>query len=132
MSHESRPFAEVCEEALLGALPLVTDAIDDPERAVKEKNRLRVTETKIRVVLAAIKSGVPSKPPVDMGAVVEAFGALLACHDEDIGMDEYGDDESVGAESGPDPSDPIVDMKLTFGVLRRARKALAAIKGGVL
>lgn len=48
-----------------------------------------------------------------------ALGELLATHDEDIGMDEYADDESVGMWGDGK------EMALTFGVLRRARAALA-------
>lgn len=55
---ESRPFAEVCEEAIMGALPVVTDAIDDPTRTVKEKRHLRVMETKMRMVIEALKEQV--------------------------------------------------------------------------
>ena len=85
-------------------------------------------------MIEARVSGATPPPGDQVQEAVEAFTALLETHDEDIGMDEYADDESVGSESGPGPETPIVDMKLTFGVLRRARKslqALAALSGEV-
>lgn len=51
---KSRPFNEVCEEAILGALPVVTDAIDDPTRTAKERAHLRVVHTKMRMVLEVL------------------------------------------------------------------------------
>lgn len=51
-----------------------------------------------------------------------ALKALLDTHDEDVGMDEYPDDESVGSEQSTDGL--VHDMKLTFGILRHARKIL--------
>lgn len=52
-----------------------------------------------------------------------AAKAVITCHDEDIGMDEFGDDESVGSET--DDTGAIVDMPMTFGMLRRLRSAIA-------
>ena len=49
----------------------------------------------------------------------EALVALLATHDEDEGMDEFPDNESVGTTCGADGVQR--DMPLTFGILRRAR-----------
>ena len=51
-----------------------------------------------------------------------ALRDLVACHDEDEGMDAFGDDESVGTEEGKDGVRK--DLKLTFGILRRARAVL--------
>lgn len=51
-----------------------------------------------------------------------AFSELMSAHDEDIGMDEYPDEDSVGWEGHPGRSEP---MRLTFGMLRRARAVLA-------
>lgn len=54
-----------------------------------------------------------------------ALADLVACHDEDIGMEDFSDTDSVGSELAEDGK-TVVDMKLTFGVLRRARAALEA------
>lgn len=60
-----------------------------------------------------------------------ALRDLLACHDEDVDMDDFADSDSVGSEYAADGK-TVVDMKLTFGVLRRARATLnpEETKGG--
>ena len=55
-----------------------------------------------------------------------ALKGLLECIDDDIGMDEFGDDESVGSE---EVNGEVHDMKMTFGTIRRARSALAKARG---
>lgn len=51
-----------------------------------------------------------------------ALSDLMECHDEDVGKDYCRDEESVGWEGNTfEGGKP---MKLTFGVLRRARKTL--------
>lgn len=55
----------------------------------------------------------------------EAFQALLDTHDEDQDMDDFPDDDSVGAYQSE--GGEVRDMPLTFGILRRARRALAAL-----
>lgn len=66
-----------------------------------------------------------SEPRPDLREALEAFGALLATHDEDEGMDDFADDNSVGAYKDKDGT--IHDLPLTFGILRRARRAYTAL-----
>ncbi len=68
----------------------------------------------------------PAQPQQARDDALAALRNLLACHDEDIGMDEWPDDASVGSETINGHTRP---TKLTFGILRRARAVLAAAKG---
>lgn len=58
-------------------------------------------------------------------ALVAALSDLLTVMDEDIGMDEFEDDASVGTQQIDGKA---TDSPLTFGHLRRARRALASTK----
>jgi hypothetical protein len=53
----------------------------------------------------------------------ETLNALMEIETCDKDMDEFGDDESVGAYQDDDGN--ILDLPLTFGHIRRARAALA-------
>lgn len=55
-----------------------------------------------------------------------AFQPILNSHDEDVGMDEFDDSESVGSQF---IEGEIEDIPLTFGHLRRARKAICEAIG---
>lgn len=54
-----------------------------------------------------------------------ALKALMDLHDEDVDMDEFPDSDSIG--SGQNEAGEVYDLPMTFGHLRRARKALAAL-----
>ena len=53
----------------------------------------------------------------------KALDELMQAHDEDIGMDGYPDDESIGFQGDGQ------DMPMTFGMLRRARAAIKKARG---
>jgi hypothetical protein len=78
------------------------------------------------ILLAALNATPPANEAVIRQAV-EHFDALLKTHDEDIDMDEFDDADSVGSQSAGDGK-TVVDMPLTFGHLRRARKTLTALR----
>jgi hypothetical protein len=54
-----------------------------------------------------------------------ALKSLLDTHDEDVDMDEFDDSDSVGSQ---EIDGKITDLPLTFGILRKARAALAGEK----
>lgn len=95
---EEQDLPSLKRDALVGRV--LADAINDPE------GRLATLVIHRDELLASLKE-------------------IMSTHDEDIGMDEFDDDESVGAE---EVDGKAVDMKLTFGMLRRARALISKIE----
>ena len=60
-----------------------------------------------------------------MQMALDSFQAIMFEHDEDIGMDDYHDDDSVGWYGNG------TEMLMTFGTLRRARKAIEALRAAL-
>ena len=64
--------------------------------------------------------------PDAIADVVAALRDLMETHDEDENMDDFPDEDSVGW--GQHANGGSYDLPLTFGHLRRARKALAKLE----
>lgn len=63
----------------------------------------------------------------EIAELVSFINKIMECHDEDVGMDDYPDDESVGSQD--DGFGNHIDIPLTFGTLREGRKLIAKYNG---
>ena len=103
----------------------------DTQAELREKIALTIIDgwcdqTAVNTIADAILALLPPAPAV--GEALEAFGALLSVMDYGDEDMSFTDDEAVSYRS--DAEGNPVDDPMTFGHIRRARKALAALEGG--
>ena len=128
------PLMQIDKDGIMRPVPWERPTLDESdvlatlERVERELAEARQTDTAHRE-MARLQLERLSRELAEARAqrdrLAEALRELLETHDEDEGCEEFDDDVSVGAYE----RDGVVsDLPLTFGTLRRARAALAAVK----
>ena len=67
------------------------------------------------------------KHKAEIAELVSFIRKIMEGHNEDFGMDDYPDDESIGKQEVE--KGIYMDVPLTFGTLRKGRKLIAKYKG---